>query len=172
MLPKKLILAFSRYTYSRERDLVISARSDNFVQQGYFFQKPVELNRSEVIELFERGTIYNAFRPHAMKLFGGFVTKPKKLSPLYKGFHLDGANQDGIAFYQDYDYESALEAFTKSAEQGDSWGQLNLAQMYLAGEGTEKNIERAVFWLKKSLSQNNQKALELCKTLSECKLEN
>ncbi|AIY64203.1 tetratricopeptide repeat protein [Pseudoalteromonas piratica] len=163
-----LTLQFSRYNYSRERDLQISARSDNFVQDGYFFTAGEHYSQQQIKDLFENGTLYAAYRPHAMKLFGGFVVMPTKPKPLYQGFELNKANQEGIAYYQEDAFSLAFESFTQAAEQGDDWGQYNLAKMYLDGEGTQVNKQKADFWLTQSAKQGNINAKLLCTEAKMC----
>ncbi|MDE3273999.1 tetratricopeptide repeat protein [Pseudoalteromonas sp. G4] len=161
-------LQFSRYNYSRERDLEISARSDNFVQKGYFFTESKDYPQQQINAFFKNGTIYAAYRPNAMKLFGGFVVMPSNPKPLYDGFQLNKANQEGIAYYQEKEFTLAFESFKQAAEQGDDWGQLNLAKMYLDGEGTKVNKEQAAFWLMQAVNKGNHNAKLLCQETQLC----
>lgn len=41
----------------------------------------------------------------------------------------------------------ALSWYRRAAEQGDPEGQYGLGQMYLTGEGGEKNLEQGRFWI-------------------------
>lgn len=163
----------SRYNFSRERDLVISARSDNFVQSGYFHRDVETLTKETVRSLFEQGVIYQALRPKSDKLFGGFVIKPSKPKTQYTGFSVNADNNTGIMLYQSRDFEAALAAFIQAAEQGDAWGQFNLAEMYLAGEGTKVDEEQAIYWLSQAAKQGNVKAKkrlhQLCQQQQQCK---
>lgn len=161
-------LKLGRYNYSRERDLKLSARSDNFVQKGYFFTDSQTFSQQQIKDFYDNNTIYAAYRPKDLKLFGGFVVMPSNPKPLYAGFKLNKANQEGIAAYQEKDFSTAFEYFSEAAEQGDSWGQYNLAKMYLAGEGTDKNRVQAGHWLTLSAKQGHSKAQQLCDEKGLC----
>ena len=49
--------------------------------------------------------------------------------------------------------------FTKSAEQGSEFAQLNLGICYEAGRGVEPDTDIALEWYQKAAEQGNQKAL-------------
>lgn len=49
----------------------------------------------------------------------------------------------------------------KAAEHGNARGQSNLAIMYMNGEGTEKNLDRALSWAQKSAAQADAQGFEL-----------
>jgi TPR repeat protein len=57
---------------------------------------------------------------------------------------------NGLSEYQKKNYSSAFEIFRKLSEADDETAQYMLANMYARGEGTQKNQERAEFWMKKS----------------------
>ncbi len=67
--------------------------------------------------------------------------------------------------YKNNDYKKAFEYFTKSAENGNSKAQYNLAAMYENGEGTKENLEEAKKWYKKSAEQGNNDSIEALKEL-------
>jgi len=48
------------------------------------------------------------------------------------------------------DNAQALALYTAAAEKGDPEGQFGLAEMYAAGEGTERDNEKAIFWYKRA----------------------
>jgi TPR repeat protein len=79
--------------------------------------------------------------------------KPKDPSDQYhlanKYYYGDGVNQD---------YTTAVEWYTKSAEQGNEMAQLHLGWMYESGEGIEKNYVKAVEWYTKSAKQGYARA--------------
>ena len=64
----------------------------------------------------------------------------------------------GSACYKKGDYEKALEFFELSAQNGHAEGQFRCGYMYYYGTGTEKDVEKAAFWLKKSAENGNSDA--------------
>lgn len=63
-----------------------------------------------------------------------------------------------LYYMQHKDYDKAFECYLKSAEQGYSQAQYNLASMYEKGEGTEVNYEEALKWYKKSKDSGHRLA--------------
>ena len=63
-----------------------------------------------------------------------------------------------LYYMQHKDYEKAFECYLKSAEQGYSQAQYNLASMYEKGEGTEVNYEEALKWYKESKDSGHRLA--------------
>ena len=55
-------------------------------------------------------------------------------------------------------YEQGLKVCTKSAEQGNSWGQYNLALMYDQGQGVTQDYKQAVYWYTKAAEQGDAEA--------------
>lgn len=169
-----VLLAFGNHMYFRHRDLENAARLSNFVQDGYFSRELVQLEKQAIFNLFEQGKIYQAHRPRYLKLYGGFVLKPQRPAPLYKGFHPNKANQEGIAYFQEGLYKEALEQFLIAAEQGDEWGQLNAADMYHDGNTGKIDLHQALDWYQKAAAQGNKKASKayqaLCESLNQCTL--
>lgn len=58
-------------------------------------------------------------------------------------------------------YEEAVGWFLMAATQGDEAGQYDLGQMYLRGNGIEKNETKALYWIKRSASKNYLPAVHL-----------
>jgi TPR repeat protein len=54
----------------------------------------------------------------------------------------------------EYDNDAA-EWYRKAAEQGYAPGEYHLGHMYAIGEGVEKNIPKAVYWLERAAAKNN-----------------
>ena len=46
-------------------------------------------------------------------------------------------------------FEKAYEYYLKAARAGNLDSQIKVAQMYQEGTGTEKNLEKSAYWLKK-----------------------
>lgn len=67
----------------------------------------------------------------------------------------------GFVYLEEFKYEEALYWFEKSAELGYSYAQNMVGDLYYKGKGTEKNIEKARFWLEKAAfsDQENVEAM-------------
>ncbi|MEM7148249.1 MAG: tetratricopeptide repeat protein [Pseudomonadota bacterium] len=158
----------SNYSYKRSSAITTAMRASLLVQRDYFSSKTITLPRNEIKRLYKDDIIFDVLRPYANSLYGGFVMFPPQPKPLYKGVKLDKNNQQGIMYHKDGQYDEALESFTLAAQTGSQWGQLNLAQMYRDGQGTEKNAPQAIYWYKKAIAQGNSKAKheleQLCKS--------
>jgi len=62
------------------------------------------------------------------------------------------------------DYAKAFDLATKSAEQGDAGGQLELAALYREGKGTPADAEKAQYWLKKAKESQQMEQLRAMMT--------
>ena len=63
---------------------------------------------------------------------------------------------EAIQLYNNGKYEEAYNLFVKFAKvEKNSEAQLYLGMLYEAGEGVEKDIEKAKYWYKKSYRQKN-----------------
>lgn len=148
----------SNYRYKHDRGITMAMRTSLLVQRDYFSSKTLTLPRTEVQRMVDEGVIYNVLRPHAYSLYGGFVMFPPRPKPLYEGVKLNEHNQQGINYYKDNLLEDAFKSFLLAAEEGSQWGQLNLAQMYQDGQGTTKDIKKAIYWFQQAAAQGNRKA--------------
>jgi TPR repeat protein len=54
------------------------------------------------------------------------------------------------------DYTTAAAAFKYLAEKGEVEGQIGLGLLHLSGQGVEKDLNRAIEWLRQGASQGNQ----------------
>jgi TPR repeat protein len=52
------------------------------------------------------------------------------------------------------------------AESGDAHGQYDLAKMYLDGYLVDKNLDKALYWLKKAADQKFKRAQSLLENLT------
>ncbi len=66
----------------------------------------------------------------------------------------DAEQQKGNAAYQKKDYKAAFVSYQAAAEFGNAHGQFMLANMYLAGEGVQRNTRESFRWLKLSADNN------------------
>ena len=66
---------------------------------------------------------------------------------------------EAYAVYKMGRYEEAFQAWLALAKKGNAQGILNVANMYLAGEGVPKNAEKALVWYKKGAEQGDPHCL-------------
>ena len=159
----QVIVKNGRFTYTSLGSAIKAIRLDNLMLDAYFNKKPLIFNQDNLVKLKTNEIIYSAHRPKNLSLFGGLVMMPTTLpsiKPIHQAIPL---NQEAIALYQNGEYLASVELFKKAAEQGDAWAQYNLGEMYLKGQGIEKNTELAQQYLKQSANQGNQSALALLK---------
>jgi len=71
--------------------------------------------------------------------------------------------QKGITAYESEDYTTAVDYFTKAAEQGNAEAQFMLGYCYKAGIGVEANGAEAEKWFHKAAEQGDQSAAKLLK---------
>ena len=155
---KFITFQISNYRYKRDRAITMAMRTSLLVQRDFFSANTLTLPRTEVQRLYDEGTIYDVLRPYAYSLYGGFVMFPPRPKPLYEGVKLNQNNQQGITYYKDKLYTEALDSFLLAAKEGSQWGQLNLAQMFQDGQGTDKDTQQAIYWYQKAAAQGNRKA--------------
>lgn len=78
------------------------------------------------------------------------TTSSNNSSSSNAGSNVNPALTNALVDYKKGDYAKAFEGFRKLAEANDETAQYMLANMYNRGEGTQKNAERAEFWMKRS----------------------
>lgn len=64
----------------------------------------------------------------------------------------------GKRLFQEGNISEAMECFTMSAEQGNTYAQYRLGRLYLDGTEVDKDIDAAVHWLSKAVEQDNEYA--------------
>jgi len=57
--------------------------------------------------------------------------------------------------------EEAVGWYLMAASQGNANGQYDLARMYAAGSGIEKDMSKALYWFKRAAAQNHVSALKI-----------
>jgi len=72
-----------------------------------------------------------------------------------------GDLEDGIAAYDQGNYELAFTKFKLAADQGDAKAQFNLGLMYRDGRGVAQNDAEAVRWLKLAAEQGDEGSQEV-----------
>ena len=66
--------------------------------------------------------------------------------------------KQGVAHFENEEYEQAFECFTKAAESGHAEAQYYLGKLYDDGDGVERDYAQASAWYKKSAEQGNADA--------------
>ena len=61
--------------------------------------------------------------------------------------------------YENGEFKEAFEMFYTAAINGDSGCMMNLASMYSAGEGVERNFDKAIEWELKAIEAGNETAM-------------
>ena len=56
-------------------------------------------------------------------------------------------------------YTQAIVKYRQAAEQGNSFGQNNLGDMYEYGKGVEKDCKKALYWYGKAAKQGHPRAI-------------
>ena len=160
---------------SRKGNARDQIKSDRAMLDGFFSKNSITLSRDELTAMVSQETIYEVRRPKNLQIDGWIVIPPGKVEEYQH--HVNPDNQEGIALYRGEDgyyrdYEGAFAAFTKAALADDAAGQLNLAEMYRDGLGTQQNHQKALQWFKaaadKDYSNAQHEYEQLCaRSLSE-----
>lgn len=75
--------------------------------------------------------------------------------------------EDGLSHYGKGDYKSAHTVWLPIAQKGDSSAQYYLGQMYLKGQGTNKDVKLAYAWLTVASKGGMDLATDLLDDLTE-----
>ena len=90
----------------------------------------------------------------AVVLLVGYIVLDKSGIEL-PSFDPKKAYEQGIAFYNNKEYDKAFESFKKACDGGDMRGCRSLGAMYDNGIGVEKNEQKAVELYKKACDGGN-----------------
>jgi hypothetical protein len=72
---------------------------------------------------------------------------------------------EGYKYFEEKDYNSAVQYYHKAAKQGDTIAQHYLGVCYEKGRGVTKSISEAVKWYRKAAEQGNEKAKSKLRSL-------
>ena len=67
-------------------------------------------------------------------------------------------NRLGLAYYLTDQFSQAFTLFQQGADYGDREAQYSLGTMYRRGQGTPRNVEKALYWYRKAAEQGHGKA--------------
>ena len=139
------------------------------------FEKKEYAKAMEYLKASADGNDLEALSDLAYQLFRGTIySKDLKAAELYarRGAEL---GDDGCQLWLGQILkeigraEEALVWLIKSAEQGQGWSQYIVGEMYENGEGTEKNIDKAIYWYRLS-AKNHFNAYHKDAELALCRL--
>lgn len=65
------------------------------------------------------------------------------------------------------DYKEAIKYYTLAVEQGDTWAQIDIGDMYLRGKGVEKDYKEALRWFDKAGERGRNHALRELKSFGK-----
>ncbi|MFO1434777.1 MAG: tetratricopeptide repeat protein [Candidatus Competibacteraceae bacterium] len=82
-----------------------------------------------------------------LKRIGWMVLLFGMLAPVWADY------EKGASAYERGDYATALRKFQRQAAKGDPKAQYKLGEMYLKGQGTEKDFKEAAKWLRQAAEQ-------------------
>ena len=68
---------------------------------------------------------------------------------------------EGIAFFDEADYEKAYNSLVDIAEDGNDEAQYLIGLLYYRGDYVELNIDKAIQWFKRSARKNNIEAINM-----------
>ncbi|WP_105171987.1 tetratricopeptide repeat protein [Pseudoalteromonas sp. T1lg24] len=154
-------------SYRYKKDLIKAIRLDTLMIDNYFLNEIRTLSISELQTLSENGSIIELMRPTGRYLFGGLVLEEQKMKLIQPTYNLQEFNESAVESYQLGDIDTAFALFKKGAESGETWAQINLANMYIDGEGTDKNIGSAIYWLNTAYESGNPDAQPKLKLLCQ-----
>jgi hypothetical protein len=169
-------VVYSRLFYNMQRGADDSIRVGHITHFSFFSRKQYHYSFVQLQQMRAQGAIYRVERPLKNRLRGNLVIKAQKrfLSSTY--FPGARQNNSGLAFleasYLPDHIQQAFDKFKASAERGYKLGQVNLAEFYITGKHGERDLNKALFWLKEAALQDYQLAIDkyliVCQQITEC----
>ncbi len=169
-------VVYSRLFYRMQHGADESIRVGHVTHFSFFSRKEYHYHFDELVKMRSQGAIYRVERPVGNRLRGKPVVTVKKR--LLSRTYFPGARQNnsGLAFleaiYLPNNNQLAFDKFKTSAERGYKLGQVNLAELYITGKHGEKDLAKALFWLKEAALQDHQLAIDkyliICQQVSGC----
>lgn len=91
----------------------------------------------------------------ALAVFTGALLSGCGMSQQAK--YADDLNNTGVRYYNQHNYEMAVDYYTKAAELGNKYAQSNLGGMYRKGKGVPVDYNKSFYYYKKSADQGHKK---------------
>lgn len=173
-----ITLRYGNVFYWQKQGLIDSIRYGQLTYFKYFEPKRYDFTLSQLQEMRESEAIFKVKRPELNVLYGNYVNAfiPKESENLYVPGKRE--NLSGLSFlkstYIEDNFAQAFERFTRSAQDNYAQGQVNLAQMYINGQFVDKDLNKALYWLKRASLQSDKagvlKYVIVCQQVSSCDL--
>ncbi|WP_448568412.1 tetratricopeptide repeat protein [Thalassotalea ganghwensis] len=171
-------LQYSSPLYKHAKAPIKSIKLGQLTHESYFESKRYNIPFSKLEEMYNQDIIYLAKRPLANTLYGNLVSP--RVTEQNHNYYIYGKkeNLQGIAYLEDgntpENLEKAFDMFKQAADLGYAEGQVNLAQMYINGQHVEKNLDKALDYLKVAAVQSHKNAILkyeiVCQQVDYCEL--
>ena len=169
-------LLYGAFYFQHQNAAINSIRYGQLRYRDSFETKRYDIPLNEIKTMYNNQVIYLAKRPIRNKLYGNLVGPAQVKTASNHLIYGKKENIKGEAFLKEKLYEtnlkSAFELFTKSSMLGYEKGQVNLAEMYINGYHVEKDLNKALYWLKEASLKSYKPAILkygiICKQVSSC----
>jgi hypothetical protein len=171
-------LLYGSFFYQHQKAAMNSIYYGQLSYKDYFESKRYDLPHGEIKKMYTNNAIYLAKRPFRNKLMGQLVGPESREKPSTLFIYGKMENTKGEAFLAELHSEtnlaSAYGLFQQSSTLGYAPGQLNLAAMYIDGMYIDKNLTKALYWLKQASLQSSKSAILkygiICKQVVGCEI--
>lgn len=173
-------LLYGSLYYERQNAAENSVRYGQLSYTDYFETKRFDIPKTDILDMAKNGVIYLAKRPVRNKLFGNFIGPAKEKASFNIYTYGSKENIQGEVFlnekYNEKSSQLAFEQFELSAQLGFAKGQVNLAEMYINGNYVNRDLTKALQWLKEASLQSYKPAILkyeiVCKQVPNCNIIN
>lgn len=173
-----ITLVYSNFFYQWQHAAKNSIKYGHLSYQGYFGPKRYDFSLDTIRKMHGSGAIYLIKRPTRNKLYGSLVAPEGFTLPSSQYIYGKRENVKGEALlkelHSETNFKSAFDLFQQSSNLGYADGQINLAEMYISGFYVEKDLNKAIFWLKKASLQSSKPAILkygiVCKQIELCNI--
>ena len=173
-----ITLIYSNFFYQWQHAAKNSIKYGQLSYRGFFGSKRYDFSLNTIKEMYGSGAIYLVKRPTRNKLYGSLVGSERVKLPISQYIYGERENAKGEAFlkeqYSETNFKSAFDLFQQSSNLGYADGQINLAEMYINGQYVEKDLNKAIFWLKQASLQSSKPAILkygiICKQVKPCNI--
>ena len=173
-----ITLVYGGFYYARQHAALNAIYYGQLSYKDYFEAKRYDFKPAQLQQKLSSGAIYLAMRPVHDKLLGQRVgPEPQKLR---NNMMIPGRRENlkGQAFlnerFSETNLEQAFNLFNKSANVNYAQGQVNLALMYINAHYVEKDLIKALYWLKQASLQSHKPAILkyeiVCKQVPSCQI--
>jgi len=173
-------LLYGSFYYEHKHAAINAIKYGQLSYKDYFEPKRYNLPHNSIKSMHQNQAIYLAKRPVRKTLFNNLVGPDIYIPPTSNLTFGKKENIKGEAFlnnrYSETNLKTAFEYFQASAKLGYAKGQVNLAEMYINGQHTDKDFVQALYWLKQASLQSSKPAILkyaiVCKQVELCNLVN